>query len=66
MAKKIKKGKFDLEGPRATSCCQMKKMGGMGSLMNMMPGMNQMKEADGGPPISTTRCSTARSPSSTR
>ncbi len=32
----------------AASCMQMKKMGGMGSLMNMMPGMGQMKKAMAG------------------
>jgi len=44
MAKKLKKGVFDLEDLRA-QLLQMKKMGGMGSLMNLMPGMGQMKKA---------------------
>jgi signal recognition particle subunit SRP54 len=44
MAKKLKKGVFDLEDLRG-QLLQMKKMGGMGSLMNMMPGMGQMKKA---------------------
>src|SRR6187455_762687 len=40
MAKKIRKGSFDLEDLRG-QLQQMKKMGGMGALMNMMPGMGQ-------------------------
>ncbi|CAN0553320.1 unnamed protein product, partial [Laminaria digitata] len=47
MAKKLKKGVFDLEDLR-NQLMQMKKMGGMGSLMNMMPGMGQMKKAMAG------------------
>ncbi len=47
MAKKLKKGVFDLEDLR-NQLLQMKKMGGMGSLMNMMPGMGQMKKAMAG------------------
>ena len=47
MAKKLKKGVFDLEDLRS-QLLQMKKMGGMGSLMNMMPGMGQMKKAMAG------------------
>ena len=47
MAKKLKKGVFDLEDLRS-QLQQMKKMGGMGSLMNMMPGMGQMKKAMAG------------------
>ena len=47
MAKKLKKGVFDLEDLR-NQLQQMKKMGGMGSLMNMMPGMGQMKKAMAG------------------
>ncbi len=47
MAKKIKKGSFDLEDLRG-QLEQMKKMGGMGALMNMMPGMGQMKKAMAG------------------
>jgi signal recognition particle subunit SRP54 len=47
MAKKLKKGAFDLEDLRS-QLLQMKKMGGMGSLMNLMPGMGQMKKAMAG------------------
>ena len=47
MAKKLKKGVFDLDDLRG-QLMQMKKMGGMGSLMNMMPGMGQMKKAMAG------------------
>lgn len=47
MAKKLKKGSFDLEDLR-TQLLQMKKMGGMGALMGLMPGMGQMKKAMAG------------------
>ena len=47
MAKKLKKGTFDLEDLRG-QLQQMKKMGGMGALMGMMPGMGQMKKAMAG------------------
>ena len=47
MAKKLKKGSFDLEDLRG-QLLQMKKMGGMGALMGMMPGMGQMKKAMAG------------------
>jgi signal recognition particle subunit SRP54 len=47
MAKKLKKGVFDLEDLRG-QLIQMKKMGGMGSLMNLMPGMGQIKKAMSG------------------
>ena len=47
MARKIKKGSFDLEDLRG-QLQQMKKMGGMGALMGMMPGMGQMKKAMAG------------------
>ncbi|MDB5506995.1 MAG: RNA-binding protein [Devosia sp.] len=47
MAKKLKKGVFDLEDLRG-QLLQMKKMGGMGSLMNMMPGAGQLKKAMAG------------------
>ncbi len=47
MAKKLKKGVFDLEDLR-TQLLQMKKMGGMGSLMNLMPGVQQLKKAMAG------------------
>ncbi len=43
MAKKLRKGTFDLEDLRG-QLQQMKKMGGMGALMGMMPGMGQMKK----------------------
>ncbi|UYQ72360.1 signal recognition particle protein [Pelagibacterium flavum] len=41
MAKKLKKGQFDLDDLMG-QLLQMKKMGGMASLMKMMPGMGQM------------------------
>ncbi len=44
MAKKLKKGQFDLNDLRQ-QLLQMKNMGGMGALMGMMPGMGQMKKA---------------------
>ncbi|WP_169194480.1 signal recognition particle protein [Devosia sp. MC1541] len=44
MAKKLKKGSFDLDDLRG-QLQQMKKMGGMGGLMGMMPGAGQMKKA---------------------
>lgn len=44
MAKKLKKGSFDLDDLR-NQLIQMKKMGGMGGLMGLMPGMGQMKKA---------------------
>lgn len=47
MAKKLKKGSFDLDDLR-NQLLQMKKMGGMGGLMGMMPGMGQMKKAMAG------------------
>lgn len=47
MAKKIRKGTFDLEDLRG-QLEQMKKMGGMGALMNMLPGTGQMKKAMAG------------------
>ncbi len=47
IAKKLKKGVFDLEDLR-TQLIQMKKMGGMGSLMNLMPGVGQLKKAMAG------------------
>jgi len=47
MAKKLKKGSFDLDDLRS-QLQQMKKMGGMGGLMAMMPGMGQMKKAMAG------------------
>jgi signal recognition particle subunit SRP54 len=47
IAKKLKKGTFDLEDLRG-QLQQMKKMGGMGALMGMMPGMGQMKKAMAG------------------
>ena len=47
MAKKLRKGSFDLEDLRG-QLQQMKKMGGMGALMGMMPGMGQVKKAMAG------------------
>ncbi|MBX9701937.1 MAG: signal recognition particle protein, partial [Acetobacteraceae bacterium] len=47
MAKKLKKGSFDLDDLRS-QLIQMKKMGGMGGLMAMMPGMGQVKKAMAG------------------
>jgi len=47
MAKKLKKGQFDLEDLKK-QLLQMKKMGGMNSLMGLMPGMGQMKKAMAG------------------
>ncbi|WP_127143727.1 signal recognition particle protein [Pelagibacterium montanilacus] len=43
MAKKMKKGQFDLDDLMG-QLLQMKKMGGMASLMGMMPGMGAMKK----------------------
>ncbi|MFT6658591.1 signal recognition particle protein [Maritalea sp.] len=43
MAQKMKKGVFDLDDLK-NQLLQMKKMGGMGSLMGMMPGMGKMKK----------------------
>jgi signal recognition particle subunit SRP54 len=50
MARKLKKGVFDLEDLRG-QLQQMKKMGGMGALMNLMPGMGQIKKAMADAPI---------------
>ena len=47
MAKKLKKGQFDLDDLK-NQLMQMKKMGGMGSLMGLMPGMGKMKKAMAG------------------
>lgn len=44
MAKKLKKGVFDLNDLKG-QLLQMKKMGGMGAMMGLMPGMGQMKKA---------------------
>lgn len=44
MAKKLKKGQFDLNDLK-NQLMQMKNMGGMNSLMGLMPGMGQMKKA---------------------
>jgi len=43
MAKRMKKGSFDLDDLRG-QLLQMKKMGGMSALMGMMPGMGQIKK----------------------
>jgi len=45
LAKKIKKNTFDLEDFRS-QLKQVKKMGGLGSIMGMIPGMNKMKLPD--------------------
>ncbi|HEY8593977.1 MAG TPA: signal recognition particle protein [Devosiaceae bacterium] len=47
MARKLKKGQFDLEDLKS-QLLQMKKMGGMNSLMGLLPGMGQMKKAMAG------------------
>ncbi|HZY52253.1 MAG TPA: signal recognition particle protein, partial [Reyranella sp.] len=47
MAKRLKKGTFDLDDLRS-QLQQMKKMGGMGALMGMLPGMGQVKKAMAG------------------
>jgi len=47
MAKKLRKGVFDLDDLR-NQLLQMKKMGGMNGLMGLMPGMGQMKKAMAG------------------
>jgi len=47
MAKKLKKGSFDLEDLKS-QLLQMKKMGGMGALAGMMPGMGNLKKAMAG------------------
>jgi signal recognition particle subunit SRP54 len=44
LAKKMAKGNFDLDDYSA-QLTQMKKMGGMAGIMNMMPGMGQLKNA---------------------
>ena len=43
MAKKLAKGKFDLED-LADQLAQVEKMGGLGGLMGMMPGMGKLKD----------------------
>jgi len=43
VAKKMEKGTFDLDD-LATQLGQMQKMGGMGGLMKLMPGMGKMKK----------------------
>jgi signal recognition particle subunit SRP54 len=45
LAKKIKQSTFDLEDFRG-QLKQVKKMGGLGSIMGMIPGMNKMKLPD--------------------
>ena len=44
MAKKMAKGKFDLDDLRE-QFSQLKKMGGLGSIMGMLPGMNKAAKA---------------------
>jgi len=46
MAKKMAKGKFDLDD-FAAQLKQMRKMGGMGGLMKMLPGMGKIKKMMG-------------------
>lgn len=46
VAKKLESGQMDLED-MATQLVQMQKMGGMSSLMNMLPGMGKMKDKIG-------------------
>lgn len=43
-AKKLAKGQFDLDD-LAEQFAQMRKMGGMGAIMGMMPGMGKLKDA---------------------
>ncbi len=45
LEQKMKKAEFDFED-YLSSMSQMKKMGGLSSIMNMMPGMGQMKMPD--------------------
>jgi len=47
MAKKMAKGKFDLNDLRE-QFSQLKKMGGLGSIMGMLPGMNKKAQAQMG------------------
>jgi signal recognition particle subunit SRP54 len=47
MAKKMRKGVFDLDDLR-NQLLQMKKMGGMNGLMGLMPGVGQLKKAMAG------------------
>ncbi|MHA6287972.1 signal recognition particle protein [Maricaulis sp. CAU 1757] len=47
MAKKMAKGKFDLEDMRE-QFGQLKKMGGLGGIMGMLPGMNKKAQAQMG------------------
>ncbi|MGO2131754.1 MAG: signal recognition particle protein [Halomonas sp.] len=48
LAKKVKKGGFDLEDFRE-QLQQLKKMGGMGGMLSKLPGMGQMAELAQGP-----------------
>jgi len=43
-AKKMAKGEFDLDD-LADQFCQMRKMGGMGAILGLLPGMGKMKKA---------------------
>jgi signal recognition particle subunit SRP54 len=45
LARKLKKNEFDLDDFRG-QLKQVKKMGGLGSIMGMIPGMNKMKLPD--------------------
>jgi signal recognition particle subunit SRP54 len=46
IAEKMRKGKFDLED-LADQLAQVEKIGGLGGIMNMLPGMGKMKELAG-------------------
>lgn len=50
LAKKVKKGKFDLED-LASQIKNLKKMGGIGSLMGMLPGIGKIKQQLADAPI---------------
>ena len=43
IAEKMRKGEFDLDD-LPTSSAQMEKLGGMGGMMGMLPGIGKMKE----------------------
>lgn len=50
MAKKLQKGEFDLDD-LASQLRQMKKMGGISSMLGMLPGMGQLKQKLGDMPV---------------
>ena len=65
IAQKMRKGAFDLED-LLDQLAQLQKLGGMSSMMGMLPGIGKMKkqiDAAGG---STTASSSASAPSSSR